>query len=300
MSSNKMIQILAITLISSLTACNSSSETMSQQEEKKMNESDYIISVVVGASRENLISNNAKFFSQYRSGASVGFIRPNLDTKQERKLKLNLKDGYDHTVLVFNHLENLVFVSDANYPKQGITDIGFDMSNIESKKINEKSSYLAYEGIVKQLNKNGWKVFYFESEPRIFGKQSFEANNKIPNYLGSLDGFYLDSEEKWEKYSSDLKRQPLRFYKNNVILTINFRESIDDVKIHLDFVTFFSHYFYQYDEKIRDKDWNTLLSNDLNKWKIERDRSENKMQKLGYSINKDYQNPYVFKFLNVH
>ncbi|NUF64609.1 hypothetical protein HUN35_16800, partial [Acinetobacter bereziniae] len=97
MSSNKMIQILAITLISSLTACNSSSETMSQQEEKKMNESDYIISVVVGASRENLISNNAKFFSQYRSGASVGFIRPNLDTKQERKLKLNLKDGYDHT-----------------------------------------------------------------------------------------------------------------------------------------------------------------------------------------------------------
>ena len=296
MSLNKIIKFLAITLISCLTACNSSLETMSKQEEKKMNESDYIISVVVGDSRENLISNNTKFFSQYSSGASVDFIRPNLDTKQESKLKLNLKDGYDHTVLVFDHLENLVFVSDANYPKQGVTDIGFDISNIESKKIN----YLAYEGIVKQLNKNGWEVFYFESEPRIFGKQSFEANNKIPNYLGSLDGFYLDSEEKWEKYSSDLKRQPLRFYKNNVILTINFRESIDDVKIHLDFVTFFSHYFYQYDEKIRDKDWNTLLSNDLNKCKIERDRSENKMQKLGYSINKDYQNPNVFKFLNVH
>uniref|UniRef100_UPI00124FF55C hypothetical protein n=1 Tax=Acinetobacter bereziniae TaxID=106648 RepID=UPI00124FF55C len=218
MNSNQIIQVLVIALIFSLAACNSSSETMSQQEEKKMNESDYIISVVVGDSRENLISNNPKFFSQYSSGASVGFIRPNLDTNQERKLKLNLKDGYDHTVLVFNHLENLVFVSDANYPKQGVTDIGFDMSNIESKKINEKSSYLAYKGIVKQLNKNGWKVFYFESEPRIFGKQSFEANNKIPNYLGSLDGFYLDSEEKWEKYSSDLKRQPLRFYKNNVIL----------------------------------------------------------------------------------
>ena len=61
--------------------------------------------------------------------------RPNLNVNEESKLKLNLKYGYDHTVLVFN---NLVFVSDANYPKQGVTDIGFDISNIKSKKINEK------------------------------------------------------------------------------------------------------------------------------------------------------------------
>ena len=30
----------------------------------------------------------------------------------------------------------MVFVSDVNYPKQGVTDIGFDISNIKSKKIN--------------------------------------------------------------------------------------------------------------------------------------------------------------------
>ncbi|MCS4299834.1 MULTISPECIES: hypothetical protein [Acinetobacter] len=262
-----------------------------------MNESDYVISVVAGDPSENLINSNAKFFSQYSSGASVGFIRPNLNVNEESKLKLNLKDGYDHTVLVFNNLENLVFVSDANYPKQGVTDIGFDISNIKSKIINEKSNFFSYEKIVKQLNKNGWKVFYFESEPRVFGKQSFEANNKIPNYQGSLDGFYLDSEEKWEKYSSALKRQPLRFYKNNVILTINFRKSIDEVKIHLDFITFFSHYFYQYDEKIRDKDWKVLLSKDLNKWESERQRTEVKMEKLGYDIKKEYHNPNVWDFL---
>ena len=292
----KIIRFLVITLLSSLAACNSSSETMSKHEQE-MNESDYIISVVAGDTSENLINSNAKFFSQYSSGASVGFIRPNLNVNEESKLKLNLKDGYDHTVLVFNNLENLVFVSDANYPKQGVTDIGFDISNIKSKKINEKNNFFSYEKIVKQLNKNGWKVFYFESEPRVFGKQSFEANNKIPNYQGSLDGFYLDSEEKWEKYSSALKRQPLRFYKNNVILTINFRESIDEVKIHLDFITFFSHYFYQYDEKIRDKDWKVLLSKDLNKWESERQRTEVKMEKLGYDIKKEYHNPNVWDFL---
>ena len=297
MNLKKVFKILVITLISSLAACNSSSETMNKQEEKKMNESDYIISVVAGDLSENLINSNAKFFSQYSSGASVGFIRPNLNVNEESKLKLNLKDGYDHTILVFNNLENLVFVSDANYPKQGVTDIGFDISNIKSKKINEKNNFFSYEKIVKQLNKNGWKVFYFESEPRVFGKQSFEANNKIPNYQGSLDGFYLDSEEKWEKYSSALKRQPLRFYKNNVILTINFRESIDEVKIHLDFITFFSHYFYQYDEKIRDKDWKVLLSKDLNKWERERQSTEVKMEKLGYDIKKEYHNPNVWDFL---
>lgn len=292
----KIIRFLVITLLSSLAAYNSSSETMSKHEQE-MNESDYIIGVVAGEPSKNLINSNAKFFSQYSSGASVGFIRPNLNVNEESKLKLNLKDGYDHTVLVFNNLENLVFVSDTNYPKQGVTDIGFDISNIKSKKINEKNNFFSYAEIVKQLNKNGWKVFYFESEPRIFGKQSFEANNKIPNYQGSLDGFYLDSEEKWEKYSSALKRQPLRFYKNNVILTINFRESIDEVKIHLDFITFFSHYFYQYDEKIRDKDWKVLLSKDLNKWERERQSTEVKMEKLGYDIKKEYHNPNVWDFL---
>ena len=136
MNLKKVFKILVITLISSLAACNSSSETMNKQEEKKMNESDYIISVVAGDPSENLINSNAKFFSQYSSGASVGFIRPNLNVNEESKL--NLKYGYDHTVLVFNNLENLVFVSDVNYPKQGVTDIGFDISNIKSKKINEK------------------------------------------------------------------------------------------------------------------------------------------------------------------
>ena len=133
----KIIRFLVITLLSSLAACNSSSETMSKHEQE-MNEADYVISVVAGNPSENLINSNAKFFSQYSSGASVGFIRPNLNVNEECKLKLNLKDGYDHTVLVFNNLENLVFVSDANYPKQGVTDIGFDISNIKSKKINEK------------------------------------------------------------------------------------------------------------------------------------------------------------------
>ena len=94
----------------------------------------------------------------------------------------------------------MVFVSDANYPKQGVTDIGFDISNIKSKKINEKNNFFSYEEIVKQLNKNGWKVFCFESETRVFGKKSFEANNKIANYQGSLDGFYLDSEENMKKF----------------------------------------------------------------------------------------------------
>jgi hypothetical protein len=292
----KIIRFLVITLLSSLAAYNSSSETMSKHEQE-MNESDYVISVVAGDPSENLINSNAKFFSQYSSGASVGFIRPNLNVNEESKLKLNLKDGYDRTVLVFNNLENLVFVSDANYPKQGVTDIGFDISNIKSKITNEKNNFFSYEKIVKQLNKNGWKVFYFESEPRVFGKQSFESNNKIAYYQGSLDGFYLDSEEKWEKYSSALKRHPLRFYKNNVILTINFRESIDEVKIHLDFITFFSHYFYQYDEKIRDKDWKVLLSKDLNRWESERQRTEVKMEKLDYDIKKEYQNPNVWDFL---
>ena len=133
----KIIRFLVITLLSSLAACNSSSETMSKHEQE-MNEADYVISVVAGNPSENLINSNAKFFSQYSLGASVGFIRPNLNVNEESKLKLNLKYGYDHTVLVFNNLENLVFVSDTNYPKQGVTDIGFDISNIKSKKINEK------------------------------------------------------------------------------------------------------------------------------------------------------------------
>ncbi|MCG7219150.1 hypothetical protein [Acinetobacter sp. AG3] len=106
-----------------------------------MNESDYIIGVVAGNPSENLINSNAKFFSQYSLGASVGFIRPKLNVNEESKLKLNLKDGYDHTVLVFNNLENLVFFSDDNYPKQDVTDIGFDISNIKSKKINEKNNF---------------------------------------------------------------------------------------------------------------------------------------------------------------
>lgn len=35
---------------------------------------------------------------------------------------------------------------------------------------------------------------------RVFGKQSFETNNKIANYQGSLDGFYLGSEENMKKF----------------------------------------------------------------------------------------------------
>ena len=62
MNLKKFFKILVITLISSLAACNSSSETMNKQEEKKMNESDYIISVVAGDPSENLINSNAKFF----------------------------------------------------------------------------------------------------------------------------------------------------------------------------------------------------------------------------------------------
>jgi len=34
----------------------------------------------------------------------------------------------------------------------------------------------------------------------VFGKQSFEANNKIANYQESLDGFYLDSEENMKNF----------------------------------------------------------------------------------------------------
>lgn len=144
----KIIRFLVITFLSSLAACNSSSETMSKHEQE-MNESDYVISVVAGDPSENLINSNAKFFSQYSSGASVGFIRPNLNVNEESKLKLNLKDGYDHTVLVFNNLENLIFVSDANYPKQGVTDIGFNISNIKSKITNENNNFFSYEKIVK-------------------------------------------------------------------------------------------------------------------------------------------------------
>jgi hypothetical protein len=34
----------------------------------------------------------------------------------------------------------------------------------------------------------------------VFGKQSFEANNKIAKYQESLDGFYLDSEENMKSF----------------------------------------------------------------------------------------------------
>lgn len=48
-------------MLSSLAACNSSSETMSKHEQE-MNEADYVISVVAGNPSENLINSNAKFF----------------------------------------------------------------------------------------------------------------------------------------------------------------------------------------------------------------------------------------------
>ena len=57
----KIIRFLVITLLSSLVACNSSSETMSKNEQE-MNESDYIVGVVAGNPSENLINSNAKFF----------------------------------------------------------------------------------------------------------------------------------------------------------------------------------------------------------------------------------------------
>lgn len=58
----KIIRFLVITLLSSLAACNSSSETMSKHEQE-MNEADYVISVVAGNPSENLINSNSKFFT---------------------------------------------------------------------------------------------------------------------------------------------------------------------------------------------------------------------------------------------
>lgn len=57
----KIIRFLVITLLSSLAACNSSSEPMSKNEQK-MNEADYVIRVVAGNPSGNLINSNAKFF----------------------------------------------------------------------------------------------------------------------------------------------------------------------------------------------------------------------------------------------
>jgi len=57
----KIIRFLVITLLSSLAACNSSSETMSKHEQE-MNEADDVISFVAGNPSENLINSNAKFF----------------------------------------------------------------------------------------------------------------------------------------------------------------------------------------------------------------------------------------------
>lgn len=44
------------------------------------------------------------------------------------------------------------------------------------------------------------KSFTSSLKTRVFGKQTFEANNKIANYQESLDGFYLDSEENMKKF----------------------------------------------------------------------------------------------------
>lgn len=58
----KIIRFLVITLLSNLAVCNSSSETMSKHEQK-MNEADYVISVVAGNPSENLINSKLSFFT---------------------------------------------------------------------------------------------------------------------------------------------------------------------------------------------------------------------------------------------
>lgn len=280
------IKILTIISITRLAACNSSSQITEKQKETNMADSDYAINAYMGESAEALINGNSKIFSEYKTGTIVGFIRPNVAAKDENKLKLNLLDKTDHSSLNFDSVQNLLFVSDYHYKQYGITDLSFEIPISGPSQIKDNLNFLMYAKVIKNLKLNGWKVFYYHSEPRVFGKESFELNTLLDK--GSLDGYYLDDYNKWSKYSDRLELSSLNFYKNGSYLTISFRAGIDSYIFDMKFATSFSNYFYQYDEKIRDKEWKALLKNDLEKWDKQRKVSEVNLQKKGYKIDQSY------------
>lgn len=278
-----------------LIACNSSSQITEKEKEINMADSDYMINASMGEPTELLVSRNPKIFSEYKTGTSVGFIRPNIAGKDEYRLKLNLVDKKDNTALMFDSMQNLLFVSDDHYKKYGITDLSFEIPVSGTSQIKDNLNFLLYEKTVKKLRKNGWKVFYYHSEPRVFGKESFELNTRLDR--GSLDGYYLDDYNKWSTYSDRLELSSLNFYKNGSYLTISFRAGIDNYIFDMKVATSFSTYFYQYDENIRDKEWEDLLEKDLAKWKKQRQITEGNLQKQGYKIDENYQDPDVWEYL---
>jgi hypothetical protein len=285
----------AVFTFTCLMACNSSSEINDRQKEAPMTESDYTIKVRMGESTDLLINQNPKLFSQYQSGTSVGFIRPNVDMNEEKKIKIIFFDKNENQSLKLESIENLLFVSDSNYKKYGITDISLEIPVDDASEIKDKKVYLAFEKLIKNLNLSGWKVFYYHGDPRIFGEESFKLN--LLNDRGSLDGYYLDNYEAWMKYSEILEINSLEFYNNGNYLTVSFRTGIDHYIIDMKFASTFSNYFYRYDEDIRDKEWATLLKNDLSKWQNERKLTEKKLKSEQYIINENYKDPEIWEYM---
>lgn len=278
-----------------LTACNSSSQRADKQKETNLADLDYTINTYIGESTELLVTRNSKIFSEYKTGTSVGFIRPNIAGNEENKLKLNLLDKADDSFLIFDSIQNLLFVSDYGYKKNGITDLSFEIPISGSSNIKDNVNFLVYEKLIKKLKSNGWRVFHYQSEPRILGKYSFELNTLLDR--GHLDGYYLDDYSKWSNYADRLELTSLNFYKNGLYLTISFRAGIDNYIFDIKVASSFSNYFYQYDENIRDKEWQNLLEKDLAKWKKQRQITEGNLQKQGYKIDENYQDPDVWEYV---
>ncbi len=130
--------------------------------------------------------------------------------------------------------------------------------------------------------KNG--NYYTFAHPRVTAKDAWEieraqqlaliGGNLADEIAVSLDGYYIDSFDKWQRYVNvGEDNNPsifVQFYKGNLLLTLGVDSVVPDITIE----TNTAHYFYLYDEETRIKKWKEYLAADTPKWQAKRKEAE--------------------------
>lgn len=140
--------------------------------------------------------------------------------------------------------------------------------------------------------------YYTFAHPRVIAKDAWEieraqqlalmGGNLADEIAVSLDGYYIDSFDKWQRYVNvGEDNNPsiyVQFYKGNLILTLG----VDDVVPKVTIETNAAHYFYLYDEETRIKKWKEYLAADTPKWQAKRKEAEDILRAKGYTIDESY------------
>ncbi|UTO05418.1 hypothetical protein NKT77_01820 [Moraxella sp. FZLJ2107] len=186
-------------------------------------------------------------------------------------------------------------------------------------KINQEKNrhlYDQYAELLKRVKLYGWKPYvsfgeraggptdengnyYTFAHPRVIAKDAWEieraqqlalmnGDNLADEISVSLDGYYIDSFDKWQRYVNVREdNNPgiyVQFYKDNLLLTLN----VDNITPSIEIKTNTAHYFYLYDEETRIKKWKEYLATDIPKWQAERKEAEDILRAKGYTIDESY------------